>query len=321
MKISVIIPTRNRADFLADALKSLENQKYQASKFEIIVINNGSSDHTCHVLEEFSTHLSNLRYFNAIEPGLHIGRHRGLMEAEGMILAFIDDDIIAHPTWLQAIRDSFNDSSVAMLGGNNLPLFLDQPPLWLSKIWNKRRRGRKAISALSIIELNGPTRQIDPNLVWGCNFSIRKDVLLAAQGFHPDGMPPDLVRFRGDGETHVSRFVAESGMLCLFNPGASVYHKVPAERMTFAYFRQRGFNQGVSDSYTALRNQRTGRQWQANALRSLWRLTKAHLTFDRDIRKAFTEMEKGYREGFAYHQYTYRTDPEVRAWVHKPNYF
>ena len=80
-------------------------------------------------------------------------------------------------------------------------------------------------------------------------------ILIAAGGFHPDGMPKELIRFRGDGETHVSRHVAESGLECVFHPGASVHHKVTPERMTYAYFRQRGFNQGVSDSYTQLRQQ------------------------------------------------------------------
>ncbi len=325
--ISVIIPSRNRADFLASALDSLLRQTLSFDQFEVLVIDNGSTDNTAAIVQQYSTRLGNVRYFYECEPGLHVGRHRGMFAAKGNILVFADDDIEALPSWLISIKEAFSDEDVAMVGGNNYPLFLTTPPKWLLKMWGRRAwRGYKSIPSLSIVQFLKNPKTISPYQVWGCNFAIRKDVLLTAGGFHPDGMPKELIRFRGDGETHVSRYVEKSGMKCVFHPGASVHHKVPPERMTFKYFHQRGFNQGVSDSYTTLRNlDSKAYEIRRNLIRRIlgwgWRQVKGLFPMDRDAKHAQNEMKQGYNEGYVYHQQMYRDDIEVRVWVHKSKYF
>jgi glycosyltransferase involved in cell wall biosynthesis len=324
--ISVIFPTRNRADLLAAALASLAKQMLAQSDFEVLVIDNGSTDHTAQVLSDYEGMLPNMRAIHAPEPGLHTGRHVGMQAAKGEVLVFADDDIEALPTWLAAIKEAFLNPEVAMVGGNNFPLFLEPPPSWLLKMWEKPDwQGLKAIPALSIIEFPRNQGPLSPYLIWGCNFAIRKDVLLAAGGFHPDGMPKELIRFRGDGETHVSRHVAESGLKCVFHSGASVYHKVTPERMTFAYLHQRGFNQGVSDSYTELRNQNRPASTVRRSLvrrATSWGLRNLrNVMSDRDVKHALEHMKLGHREGYVYHQKAYRDDPALRAWVHRQTYF
>jgi hypothetical protein len=180
------------------------------------------------------------------------------------------------------------------------------------------------LPALSLLELPaGPARDFNPACVWGCNFSIRKQTLLAAGGFHPDGMPEQLLHLRGDGESHVTRYVGERGLRCRFHPGASVYHKVTPERMTLAYFRARGFRQGISASYTALRaGQPPGAPWPR--LRFAWQGVRARLTAylaaDPEAQQAQLEFVTGLRAGYAHHQHMYRTRTELREWVHKPTY-
>lgn len=327
--ISLVIPTRDRADLLDAALRSVADQSFDWSWFEVLVIDNGSTDQTRVISEKWAARLPKLRYLYVEEPGLHVGRHLGLAEVQSDILVFADDDIEAQSGWLQAIADVFSDPGVAMAGGNNLPLFLQTPPPWLEHLWNRRaKNGSRSLSALSIQEWPEGRYPISPFNVWGCNFAIRKSVLLAAGGFHPDGMPKELIRFRGDGETHVSRYVAEHGLKCLFDSGASVYHKVTPERMTLAYFRQRGFNQGVSDSYTQLRGgamqpaKRRSFAFRAASWGRQWlRRIRAAGQRAREASRAIDEMRAGHREGFAYHQAAYRDDPEVRAWVHREHYF
>lgn len=326
IQLSVIIPTRNRADLLQAALQSLQTQALPQECFEVLVIDNGSTDMTASVVADCQRQLPNLRYCFEPTPGLHAGRHHGLREASGEVLVFADDDIEALPGWLAALHEIFADPTVSMAGGNNLPMFMEPPPDWLTALWQRPNDlGGKALPALSILELSGPVRPISPYYVWGCNFAIRKNVLLDAGGFHPDGMPSDLIRFRGDGETHVSRHVAESGLQCLFHPGASVYHKVTPERMTLAYFRQRGFNQGVSDSYTILRKQDVPMPGpRRNIFRRAagWGLRRLKALFGKQqIHPAMQQLQEGHREGYAYHQRTYREDTDVRAWVHQPDYF
>ena len=324
--ISVVIPTRNRADLLAQTLESIRKQDLARSEFEVLVIDNGSTDGTQHVIDLYKGQLANLSGIYAPQPGLHTGRHAGMKAAKGEILAFADDDIEALPTWLSSIDLAYQDPNVAMVGGNNYPLFLQKPPDWLNRMWHRPTfRGYKSIPSLSVLEFTHPPREMSPYQVWGCNFAIRKEVLLQAGGFHPDGMPKELIRFRGDGETHVSKYVSQSGLKCVFHPGASVHHKVTPERMTHAYFRQRGFNQGVSDSYTQLRQQdlpsaSTKRHFVKRALG--FAVRKAlNLLDGGEAKRVAAELQLGHREGFAYHQAAYRDDPEVRDWVHRPTYF
>jgi len=325
--ITVIIPTRNRADLLAFALNSLTLQTLSVEAFEVLVIDNASTDQTAAIAHHFFSRLRNYRYIYEPEPGLHAGRHRGMQEAIGDILVFADDDIEACPTWLSSIADAFSTSDVAMVGGNNLPKFLAPPPTWLLRLWSRPMLGgERTLPPLSILELTGTSREFSPYMVWGCNFAVRKSILMAAGGFHPDSMPSQMIRFRGDGETHVSRYVAESGKKCIFHPGATVLHKVTRERMSFEYFRLRGFNQGISDSYTALRNQNSQRvqsehPYLVKLAINIWRGLKDLSLIDPSARRAIRELTAGYREGYAYHQQMYLVDVEVREWVHKPKYF
>lgn len=321
--ISVVIPTRNRADLLSSAIQSLFSQTLGKNRFETLIIDNGSTDHTKEVVSQYKNQLPNLRYIHASEPGLHIGRHRGMREAKGDVLVFADDDIEATPAWLESYHRLFSDSQVAMVGGNNFPLFIQPPPNWLKCLWeHSRLKSGRALPALSILHLKGGLRECSPYRVWGCNFAIRKSVLAEAGGFHPDGMPRQLIRYRGDGETHVSRYIIENGLKCIFHPEASVYHKVTPERMTHSYFRQRGYSQGVSDSYTALRNRDIS---QKNLIRCAvvwaWHQLKDRICLSAEARQALNEFKRGHREGYAYHQNCYKTDPEIHAWVHKADYF
>ncbi len=168
---------------------------------------------------------------------------------------------------------------------------------------------------------------MSPYLLWGCNFPIRKQIVPDAGGFHPDSLPRELIRLRGDGETNGSRYVLVNKLRCNYDSRASVYHAVTRGRMSFDYFRQRAFNQGVSDSYTCLRNparHRSLSDCRAIARRFIGKVRrKLSLDIEKDpeLRKLTLLMREGYQEGCEHHQKMYKEDAEVRAWVHKPDYF
>ena len=322
--ISVILPTRNRGEILSDALRSINRQTLSQDLFEVLVVDNGSADNTRDVVESWVGKLKNLRYYMEEEPGLHRGRHRGMREARFDILTFADDDIVADPEWLTSIIDGFTDPKVGIVGGNNRPLFENDPPNWLLKLWNMPFvAGGKALPYLSVLELEGGVRPIDPSFVWGCNFSIRRALLEEVGGFHPDGLPKHQIQFRGDGESYVARRAAELGAVCLFHPGASVMHRVSSDRMTHAYFRSRGFAQGVSDSYAEYRAAGSYRLLTSlyAPLRSAYRAAKRYLIRDRDLRIVLAEVARGYDEGRAFHRRAYKVNPEIREWVQRANYY
>lgn len=327
--ISLIIPTRNRAALLELALNSIVTQTLSSDLFEVIVVDNGSTDSTAESVNKFAGEFTSLRYLFAPDPGLHVGRHKGMLEASGDILVFADDDIEAFPTWLESINESFSDNDVAMVGGNNIPMFLEAPPKWLEDLWENSRHdnGYKALAALSIIEFPySKITEIDPNYIWGCNFSIRKNVLMEAGAFHPDGMPGDLILYRGDGETHVSEYVRRSGQKAIFHPGVSVYHKVTPERMTFKYFFNRGYSQGISNSYSTLREFGM-EEALTNKQVLLMHFNFFVITLAGIIFFFFTSIKlrvvqkRGLLKGYLDHQRAYKLTREIQSWVHKEKYY
>lgn len=331
MKVSVIIPTRNRAALLKRCLNSLRNQTLDTGSFEIIVVDNGSSDNTPQVVDEFKSFF-NIKYFFDDEPGLHVGRHTGMRHAESENLTFADDDIEALPSWLEAIASGFDDERVTIIGGNNYPNFESLPPEWLVDLWNDTVGPGRAVGMLSILDFGTGKFHIDPNYVWGCNFSVRRSAVEAAGGFHPDALPHELLKYRGDGESYISRHIKMNGGLALFDSSASVFHFVPTDRMTKDYFLKRHFAQGVSDSYTAVRSSCDVLTWRSEIrsylriyywrAKAFWRLLKAFWKRPAWARWLLEwESAGAYRDGREFHRHAVAVEPELLLWIRRDNYF
>ena len=130
MKLSVIIPTHNRAETLKICLKKLIAQ--QGVDFEVIVVDDGSTDDTERVVRNFQFPISNfqinpkseirnpkLQYIH--QPASHqaVARNRGVKEAKGDVIVFIGDDIFVEPGFLQKHHDrhtEYPDENVVVLG-------------------------------------------------------------------------------------------------------------------------------------------------------------------------------------------------------------
>ena len=311
IKISIIIPTVNRAVDLEKTLISLTKQTLPKIFFEVIVVDNGSTDNTNDIINIYKEKFIHFNSLYDNTPGLHIGRHIGLLNSKAEILSFIDDDIEATPIWLQSILASFEDEKVVLVGGKNLPKFETEPPKWLLKRWDSGEQ-IKIIESLSVLDLGNKTHTINPSFVFGCNFSIRKNIVFQAGGFHPDGMPDELIRFRGDGETHISNYILEKGLKTIYNPKVSIYHKCSSNRMTQDYFNKRAFNQGISVSYEMIRN------GKKNTLRYLkWRLS---FFLKKYLFKGGPQTNIFFLKGFFYHQSEIKKDSNLLNWVKREEY-
>lgn len=321
--LSVIIPTRNRSALLEKAIKSIILQTYPSENFEIIIVDNGSTDETRSVVHSQKHNFHNLTYIYEPKPGLHVGRHAGLTIAKGEILVYGDDDIEAFPTWLEGIAESFNDPAVVLVGGNNLPRFECTPPAWIEKLWQNNPLGM-TIVVYSLLDLGDDVKEISPYYVFGCNYSIRKRVLLEVGGFHPDSMPEDLLKYRGDGESAVSLAILKRGYKTIFNPKASVYHWVPKSRMTFEYIYKRGYAEGISNSYIKIRKR--GHQNLINYFRaiSFFITRKSSVKILKTLRKNVSPNDiftNGYLDGYLYHQREAYHNRELFEWVLQPVYY
>jgi len=327
MDISVIIPTRNRCRHLIALLASLKSQSLDPSRFEVIVVDNGSSDETPAAVAEFEHNAAfRLHYLREEVPGLHNARHAGMNAAAADLLVFADDDIMPFDSWLDGVLEGFSRPEILLVGGKNLPLWEIPPPRWLEKMWSGQK-GARILGHLSVIDLGDRPQEIEASLVWGCNFAVRKALLQQTRGFHPDAMPDELIHLRGDGESYISNYLVVKGCHAQYHPKASVYHRVPKERMTFEYFRKRAFNQGISDSYTHLRKScgavAEETDCQAAPVFRFGALATKLLdltVFGSDSRRLAKETAAGYREGYRYHQELFSQDRKIRDWVLQSDY-
>lgn len=113
--VSVIIPVYNDADRLALCLMALDGQTYPRHLVEIVAVDNGSEDDVAEVAERFE----GVRLVREPRPGSYAARNRGIIEAEGDIIAFTDADCRPTSTWIErAVRHLVHDPGVGVVGGH-----------------------------------------------------------------------------------------------------------------------------------------------------------------------------------------------------------
>lgn len=132
--ISAVITTYNRSEMLAAALEPLLRQNAGGVRYEVIVVDNNSTDNTRATVEAFIARgYPNLRYVFEPKQGIAHGRNAGIAAARGDIIAFTDDDVVVTDNWIAVIKRAFAENpDVEFIGGKILPDWAEPPPHWLT---------------------------------------------------------------------------------------------------------------------------------------------------------------------------------------------
>src|SRR5690606_27992260 len=124
-KISIIIVTYNRSDLLPGCFDSVVDQAAVQSDYEVIVVNNNSTDDTQKIAEEYAEKYDNFRTVIAEKQGLSHGRNRGYLEAKAEYVAYLDDDAKATRTWVETALKVISELEPEIFGGPIDPFYLD----------------------------------------------------------------------------------------------------------------------------------------------------------------------------------------------------
>lgn len=239
--VSAIICTHNRDRYLGLAIDSLLAQDF--NDFEIIVVDNASTDQTRPIVESRLTD-ERLRYIYESELGLSVARNTGARIAYGEILAYLDDDAIASSDWLKTIYAAYRGNPrLAIAGGKVTLIWTDgiTPPAWLSD---------GLAGNLGAYDLGDAVIKIDrPGLTpRGLNYSIRKSFLNQIGGFDPNlgRVGKNLL---SNEELHMTNLALQTGWEVAYLPNACVAHHVAPERVKRRWFLDRGWWQGISECY------------------------------------------------------------------------
>ncbi len=196
-RISVVVCSFNGESSIRDTLEELTKLEYP--NYEVIVVNDGSTDKTASIAKEYNVHL-----ISTENQGLSNARNTGCKAATGEIIAYIDDDAYPDPHWLTYIAHTFMTTSFVCAGGPNITPLDDGP-----------------IADCVANAPGGPIHVLisdtEADHVPGCNMAIRKEALIAIGGFDP--------RYRAAGDdVDICWRLQEKGGKIGFSPSAIVWH-------------------------------------------------------------------------------------------------
>jgi len=311
--MSVIIPTLNRCQVLKNAIASAQGQTWPADQYEIIVVDNGSTDGTSQHVERLAKDSKTLiRVIREPLLGLQNARHAGARAAKGEVLIFTDDDATFEPDWVRAYAEAFAKYPEMMAAGGPVrPFWETQPPQWLLSYMGNE----KTFGILSLMEPYQEFRLDRKGFFFGVNMALRRSVF-DWTGFHPELFGTRTI---GDGESGLNRDILRRGGLVGYVPEAIVFHHIPPHRMTVNYIRKWAWHLGGAQMYE--------RWW--NKKRSLAALAREGITIARQYWRQWVAdylvrgrrdpwaIEKQFQASLGWCKLNYiwwmLTDPQVQA--------
>ncbi len=247
-RCSIILCTYNRQNTVLNALASLRRQTLPYDMFEVIVVDNDSRDGTLAAVNAYvsagplmatrnSKDAWHVHCLTETQNGLSHARNTGIQAAQGEILIFLDDDVIAHPTFLERLLAAYDQTGADAIGGQVQLRWEATRPHWLSD------------DMLDILGHFAPAQErtlLPATLDMSrCSFSLRRTMLDTIGYFSP------LLGKRssspiGMDSADICRRIRAKGGSIWYEPAAVVEHRVPASRLTRSYFVGRAYWQGRS---------------------------------------------------------------------------
>jgi glucosyl-dolichyl phosphate glucuronosyltransferase len=239
--VSVIVPTRNRGRYLEECLQSLAVQDYDG-QFEVIVVDNGSTDATPELLERWRRR--DPRFQTTVESrvGLSRAKNAGIRLARGDLLLFTDDDVIVDRGWISAYVRFFADKKAesVVAGGKIVPIpdDLSNWPAWMTDL---------ALEDLGRLDYQREEPLLEAwDYVWGANMAVPAR-MVKRLGFWDESLGR-----RGDArgtfeDTEYQDRVRAAGATVWFLPGAMVHHRIARRGVTPCRVLMTTFTRGRND--------------------------------------------------------------------------
>lgn len=231
---SAIVCTHNRGVLLSRAILSLLRCDGGGESFEIVVVDNASTDDTAEVVTRLGQEhpVRDLRYVFEGRLGLHHARHAGARAARSPLLLYTDDDVEVDPGWVCAYISAFAEHpEMVAAGGPAVPCWETDPPGWIAEIVSSNW----FCLPLALID-RGPDFLLSADSdFFGLNMAVRSDALRRFGGFRPEMIGGAIV---GSGEWGLQMAMRRAGAPIGWVPDARVRHWVPRSRMQPDYFER-----------------------------------------------------------------------------------
>lgn len=245
MTLSFIICTYNRDKYIYQCLSRLAANSHQ-DDWEIILVDNHSSDDTAVQCQRFATDYSwvNYHYFVEMQQGLSFARNRGIKEANGEWLVFLDDDAMVESDYVNHLLDLLRQYPEAgAFGGQITPFFEEKEPEWMSR-WT--------MGFVSAIDM-GEKVCVFPRGKFpiGANMGIARSVIRQIGVFNT-ALGRTKETLLGGEEKDLFLRIQAKDISVLYFPGIKVQHCIPPRRTTKEFIQRLGYGVGRSERLRTL---------------------------------------------------------------------
>lgn len=278
--VSVVIPTFNRAADLNELLGCLARQRLDPNlTWEVVAVDNASTDHTSRVLKEWEGKLPLKAEFEPVR-GSSSARNRGILAARGPLIVFADSDILVGTEWLQSFVDAANEQAAfSYFGGLQKNRYEHPPPSWYVGAGQ---------GSQSYTQVGGAVRPSTHlcGANWACRAAPLRAVGLFDARLGPANLPGNERRIVGNDAELMDRLIAAGHRGLLLTAHQAVAEtKVSAEEMRLRYVVSWHFGLGRGEALRSLPPRQGERRfplWRIRlALADVARLCRAALLFDR----------------------------------------
>lgn len=245
--ISVIICTYNRDKYIYNLLCSIAKNRFSYGKYEIVLIDNNCSDNTPEECRRFSTNYPevNFRYLVETNQGLSFARNRGIVEALGNILIYVDDDATVNELFLETYYNFFEQHlDIAAAGGAVIPHYETSEPKWISYYTKRLITG--------YLYLGNSEKEFQGSLFpGGGNAAYRSGIFTKIGNFNTSlGRKGDSLI--GAEEKDLFCRMRQNNMRFFYLPNAILYHSIPESKLSNDYFDKLTFSIGRSEKMRTL---------------------------------------------------------------------
>jgi len=240
--LSIVICTYNRDAYLQKCLDHLSRQTATQDVFEVLVIDNNSSDQTKKICSEFykSNQALQFRYLVEREQGLSFSRNLGVNQSKGEILSYIDDDAFADSNFVLNLIGYFRKhQEVDAIGGKITPVYEGTAPSWMSKY---------LLPLVAALDMGAKPKAFKGRkFPIGANMAFRKSVFDHAGLFHTELGRKG--KFLGSGEEKEFFYrLKKQNRSIHYVPDIHVHHSIPDKRLQSDYIKKLAIGIGKSEA-------------------------------------------------------------------------
>ncbi len=247
--LSIGLCTYNRADFLPEVLAALKAQTLEPSLYELVVIDNNSKDETRRVVQQFAEANPQLRvrYFFEEKQGISHARNRAYLEANSDYVAYIDDDELAQPDWLESYHNATREHpGIAIYAGRIRIFYPGEKPDWASD-YVEKWYGQYDFGPVPVEITEETIAQGQAALPNAGNMAVRVEFLKRIGGFDAN-LGRKGNQMLGGEETRIALTALEQGERMLYYPASLIDHVIFPERLSLEFLKEKHFMQGRSYS-------------------------------------------------------------------------